>query len=154
MKISTEGGTIPLGWSPLSAAQHSTVAPTSSSHERGRFTCGPPTGLQTPCRPQSSVNSASCSGEKKTDSQCQESKNRPDPSLKGRFKRPLLLIKMGVLQAVLSLGLGFLEASQKANLSLKNPSPKPHLNWTGSVFALPFFWDDELGALLKLGKAT
>ena len=33
----------------------------------------------------------------------------------------------------------FLEASKKANLSFKRPSLKPHLNRTGSVFALPIF---------------
>ena len=37
----------------------------------------------------------------------------------------------------LLLGIGLLEASKKANLSFKSPSPKPHFNRTGSVFALP-----------------
>ena len=37
----------------------------------------------------------------------------------------------------LLLGIGFLEASKKATLSFKSPSPKPHLNRTRSVFALP-----------------
>ena len=37
----------------------------------------------------------------------------------------------------LLLGIGFLLASKKANLSFKSPSPKPHLDRTGSVFALP-----------------
>ena len=36
----------------------------------------------------------------------------------------------------LLLGIGFLQASTKANLSLKSPSPKHHLNRTRSVFAL------------------
>ena len=44
----------------------------------------------------------------------------------GRFASSFLL-----------LGVGLLEASQKANLSFKSPSPKTHLNRTGSVFALP-----------------
>ena len=35
----------------------------------------------------------------------------------------------------LLLGIGFLEASKKANLSFKSTSLKPHLNQTGSVFA-------------------
>ena len=54
---------------------------------------------------------------------------------------------MGVLQAFLLLGIGFLQASKKANLSYKSPSPKPHLDRTGSVFALP-----TLTCLLKVVK--
>ena len=51
----------------------------------------------------------------------------------GRFAKSFLL-----------LGIGFLEASKKANLSFKSPSPKPHLNGTGSGFALPI---NRLGGL-------
>ena len=60
-------------------------------------------------------------------------------SLEGVSNRaPFLLIKMGVLQADFSsLILGFLEASKKANLSFKSPSPKPHLNRTGSSSCTP-----------------
>ena len=56
-------------------------------------------------------------------------------SLKGLSNRAL---KNGRFASrFLLLGIGFLEASNKANLSFKSPSPKPHLNRTGSAFALP-----------------
>ena len=38
------------------------------------------------------------------------------------------------------MGVGLLQAPEKANLSFKSPSAKPHLNRTGSVFALPIFF--------------
>ena len=59
-------------------------------------------------------------------------------SLKGLSNRALLRIKNGCFASrFLLLGIGFLEASIKTNLSFKSPSPKPLLNRTGSVFALP-----------------
>ena len=71
-------------------------------------------------------------------------------SLKGLSNRwPFLLIKMGVLQAVSLLGTGYLEASKKANLPFKSPSPKPHLDRTGSVFALPIHCGFPCGILLN-----
>ena len=59
-------------------------------------------------------------------------------SLKGRSNRARFAYKNGRFASrFLLLGIGFLEASKKANLSFKSPSPKPPLNRTGSVFALP-----------------
>ena len=59
-------------------------------------------------------------------------------SLKGLSNRALLAYKNGRFASrFLLLGIGFLEASKKANLSFKSSSPKPPLNWTGSVLALP-----------------
>ena len=54
------------------------------------------------------------------------------------LNRALLAYKNGrFASSFLLLGIGLLQASKKANLSFKSPSPKPHLNRTGSVFALP-----------------
>ena len=59
-------------------------------------------------------------------------------SLKGLSNRAIFACKNWPFASrFLLLGIGFLEASKKANLSFKRPSPKPHLNRTGSVFALP-----------------
>ena len=59
-------------------------------------------------------------------------------SLKGVSNTALFAYKDGrFASSFLLLGIGFLEASKKANSSFKSPSPKPHLNRTGSVFALP-----------------
>ena len=59
-------------------------------------------------------------------------------SLKGVSNRALFAYKNGrFASSFLLLGIGFLEASKKDNLSFKSPSPKPHSNRTGSVFALP-----------------
>ena len=59
-------------------------------------------------------------------------------SLKGLSNRALFAYKNGRFASrFLLLGIGFLEASKKANLSFRSPSPKPQLNRTGSVFALP-----------------
>ena len=61
-------------------------------------------------------------------------------SLKGFFNRALFAYKNErFASSFLLLGVGLLQASKKANLSFKSPSPKPHLNRTGSVFALPTF---------------
>ena len=69
---------------------------------------------------------------------------KTDPvQFKGRFQQGLFTYKNGrFASSILLLGIGFLEASQKANLSFESPSPKPHLNWTGQVlhshqFAIP-----------------
>ena len=59
-------------------------------------------------------------------------------SLKGVSNRALFAYKNGRFpSSFLLLGIAFLEALKKANVSFKSPSPKPHLNRTGSVFALP-----------------
>ena len=59
-------------------------------------------------------------------------------SLKGVSNRALLAYKNGrFASSFLLLGIGFLEALKKANVSFESPSPKPHLNRTGSVFSLP-----------------
>ena len=59
-------------------------------------------------------------------------------SLKGFFNRALFAYKNGCFESsFLFLDIGVLQASKKANFSFKSPSPKPHLNRTGSVFALP-----------------
>ena len=60
-------------------------------------------------------------------------------SLKGLSdRRPLFAYKNGCFASrFLLLGIGCLEASKKANSSFKSTSPKPHLNRTGPVFALP-----------------
>ena len=59
-------------------------------------------------------------------------------SLKGVSNRALFAYKNGRFASrFLLLGIGFLEALKKTNLSFKSPSPKPHLNRTGSGFALP-----------------
>ena len=59
-------------------------------------------------------------------------------SLKGVSSKTLFAYKNGrFASSFLLSGIGFLEASKKANLSFKSPSPKPHLNRTGSVFTLP-----------------
>ena len=59
-------------------------------------------------------------------------------SLKGFLNRALFAFKNGRFAgSFLFLGIGLLKALKKANLSFKSPSPKPHLNRTGSVFALP-----------------
>ena len=59
-------------------------------------------------------------------------------SLKGLSNRAIFAYKNGRFASrFLLFGLGFSEASKKANLSFKSPSPKPHLNRTGSVLALP-----------------
>ena len=62
---------------------------------------------------------------------------KTDPvQFKGRFKQGLFAYKNGhFASSFLLLGIRFLEASKKANLSFKSPSPKPYLNRTGSVFA-------------------
>ena len=64
---------------------------------------------------------------------------KTDPfQFKGVFKRAVCAYKKeGFASSFLLLGIGFLEALKKAKLSFKRPSPKPHLNRTGSVFALP-----------------
>ena len=47
-------------------------------------------------------------------------------SLKGVSNRALFAyVKMGIGKQIFLLGIGFLEASKKANLSFKSPSPKP-----------------------------
>ena len=62
-------------------------------------------------------------------------------SLKGLSNRALFAHENGCFAnrfLLLGIGpIGVLEASKKANLSFKSPSPKPHLNQTGPVFALP-----------------
>ena len=65
-------------------------------------------------------------------------------SLKGVSNRALIIYKNGRFASrFLLLGLGFLEASKKANLSFKSPSPKPHLSRTGSEFALPIMGETK-----------
>ena len=60
-------------------------------------------------------------------------------SLKGVSNRALFACKNGRFASnFLLLGVGFLEASKQANSSFKSLAPKPHLNRTGSVFALPY----------------
>ena len=67
-------------------------------------------------------------------------------SLKGVSNRALSAYENGrfVASTFLLLGKGFLEASKKANLSFKSPSPKPHLNRV-SFFALPNFTEQASG---------
>ena len=61
-------------------------------------------------------------------------------SLKGFLNRALFAYKNGrFASSLLLLGIGLLQASKKANLSFKSPSPKPHLIRAGSGFALPIF---------------
>ena len=63
-------------------------------------------------------------------------------SLKGFLNRPLFAYKNGrFASSFLLLGIEFLLASKKANSPFKRPSPKPHLNRTVSVFALPTLSD-------------
>ena len=69
---------------------------------------------------------------------------KTDPvQLKGVFNkeflnRALFAYKNGhFASSFLLLGIGLVQASKKANLSFQSPSPKPLLNRTGSVFALP-----------------
>ena len=75
-------------------------------------------------------------------------------SLKGFLNRALFAYKNGRLaSSFLLLGIGLLFASRKANLSFKSPSPKPHLNRTGSVFALPrgvALFDNSAPAVYKI----
>ena len=59
-------------------------------------------------------------------------------SLKAFLKRALFAYKNErFASSFLLLGIEFLKASKKANLSFKSPSPKPHINRTGTVFVLP-----------------
>ena len=64
---------------------------------------------------------------------------KTDPvQFKGRFKHNPFCLQNGRFATSFLLSrIGFLEASKKANLCFKRSFPKPHLNWTGSVFALP-----------------
>ena len=55
-----------------------------------------------------------------------------------RKNRALFALKNGRFAcSFLLLGIGLLQASKKANLSFKSPSPKPLLNQTESVLTLP-----------------
>ena len=66
---------------------------------------------------------------------------KTDPvQFKGYFflTGPFFAYKNGrFASSFLLLGRGLLYASKKVNVSFKSPFPKPHLNRTGSVLALP-----------------
>ena len=59
-------------------------------------------------------------------------------NFQGFSNRALFAYKSGrFASSFLLSGIDIYKPRKKANLSFKRPSPKPHLNWTGSVFALP-----------------